>query len=67
MAVESGTPVQHLWKSRLNTIGRSVNVQSGADVHSGVVEDVTEEGTLKLRRDDGSIVSIPAGEVTLRA
>jgi BirA family transcriptional regulator, biotin operon repressor / biotin---[acetyl-CoA-carboxylase] ligase len=66
LAVESGAAVQHLWKSRLNTLGRSVNVRSGADVHSGVVEDVTEEGTLKLRRDDGSIVSIPAGEVTLR-
>lgn len=65
-AAPAGAPVQERWKARLNTLGRSVNVRSGATLESGVVEDVSEDGTLRLRRPDGSLASIPAGEVTLR-
>jgi BirA family biotin operon repressor/biotin-[acetyl-CoA-carboxylase] ligase len=64
--VERGDPVQPRWKARLNTLGRTVNVRGGDKVETGVVEDVTDEGSLVLRRADGSSVVVAAGEVTLR-
>jgi biotin-(acetyl-CoA carboxylase) ligase len=36
-------------------------------VEEGVAEDVDENGCLLLRRADGSLVTIEAGDVTLRA
>jgi biotin-(acetyl-CoA carboxylase) ligase len=35
-------------------------------VHEGVAEDVEDDGSLRLRRGDGTLVVLPAGEVTLR-
>jgi BirA family biotin operon repressor/biotin-[acetyl-CoA-carboxylase] ligase len=65
-AVERNESVQDRWKARLNTLGREVRVTSRESVDSGRVEDVNEEGSLLLRRADGTLVSIAAGEVTLR-
>lgn len=65
-AVEAGEGVRDRWKTRLNTLGRRVRVRSGDSVDAGVVEDVAEDGSLHLRRDDGSLALIAAGEVTLR-
>jgi BirA family biotin operon repressor/biotin-[acetyl-CoA-carboxylase] ligase len=66
-AVEAGEVVRERWKVRLNTLGRAVRVRSGDSVETGVAEDVDEDGSLRLRRADGSLVVIAAGEVTLRA
>jgi len=61
-----GRPPLEGWKSRLETLGRHVRVTSAGSVEEGVAEDVDAEGSLLLRRDDGTRVTIPAGEVTLR-
>ena len=55
------------WRSRLDTLGRTVTVQFQGRSESGVAEDVDQDGALLLRRDDGSLVALPAGEVTLRS
>lgn len=65
-AVEAGESVRDRWRARLNTLGRAVRVRSGETVEAGVVEDVAEDGSLRLRRQDGSLAVIAAGEVTLR-
>jgi biotin-(acetyl-CoA carboxylase) ligase len=36
-------------------------------VEVGVAEDVDAEGNLLIRRDDGSLASVEAGDVTLSA
>ena len=61
-----GRPPLEGWKSRLETLGQRVRVTSAGSVEEGVAEDVDAEGSLLLRRDDGTRVTIPAGEVTLR-
>ena len=56
------------WKSVLDTLGRWVRVAWGGDgraVAEGVAVDVTRDGDLVLRRDDGSTVALNAGEVTV--
>jgi BirA family biotin operon repressor/biotin-[acetyl-CoA-carboxylase] ligase len=61
-----GEPVHLAWKARLDTLGRHVRVSFGERVEEGVAEDAGADGTLILRRPDGSRVEIEAGDVTLR-
>jgi len=61
-----GAAVHQAWRSRLETLGRRVRVTFGQQVEEGLAEDVDAEGSLILRRRDGSRVTIAAGEVTLR-
>ena len=51
------------WRSRLETLGQSVQVNTPQGVVSGVAEDVSDSGALLLRRDDGRIEEILAGDV----
>jgi BirA family biotin operon repressor/biotin-[acetyl-CoA-carboxylase] ligase len=54
------------WRARLNTLGQRVRVTYGGQLVEGLAEDVASDGSLLLRRDDSRIVTLPAGEVTLR-
>jgi len=65
--VERGESARPRWRARLNTLGRAVRVRIGAEIETGVVVDVAEDGSLELERADGSRILIAAGEVTLRA
>lgn len=55
------------WRDRLSTLGKQVTVTEGEHRESGLAEEVAADGSLVLRRDDGSTVSIAVGDVTLRA
>ena len=57
--------VYSAWRSRLETLGRQVRVQFGDDIEEGIAEDVDAEGNLILRRADGSVIALCAGDVTL--
>ncbi|MBI2760270.1 MAG: biotin--[acetyl-CoA-carboxylase] ligase [Chloroflexi bacterium] len=58
--------VRSAWRERLETLGQEVEVTFAGQSERGVAEDVDAEGSLLLRRRDGSRVVLPAGEVTLR-
>lgn len=62
----AGEDVRHAWRARLATLGQPIAVRAGAIVHEGVAEDVDEDGSLLLRRADGALLTLPAGEVTTR-
>jgi len=51
------------WRSQLATLGRTVIVQQGNSVISGIAEDVDESGELLLRRHSGELVRITWGDV----
>lgn len=53
------------WKGLLDTLGRRVRVSWQDQVCWGQAEDVDELGNLQLRRDDGELVTVAAGDVTL--
>ena len=65
-ALRRGEAIDKLWRRRLETIGREVTVKCGSEVWQGYAEAVDDDGNLLLRRPDGSLVTIAAGEVTLR-
>ena len=66
LAAQAGQRVQDEWRARLETLGRQVQVTWGETVEEGLAEDVDGDGSLILRRPDGSRVAIAAGDVTLR-
>jgi biotin-(acetyl-CoA carboxylase) ligase len=47
-------------------LGKKVVVRCGDEVQEGNAEAVDEDGNLLLRRTDGSLVTIAAGDVTLK-
>lgn len=55
------------WRGRLNTLGRSIRVNFAGRIEEGIAADVEMDGSLVLLRPDGSRLSLPAGEVSLRA
>ena len=65
-ALRRGEPIYQEWRAKLETLGKVVQVKTGTDLEKGYAESVDEDGALLLRRPDGSLVRIVAGEVTLR-
>ena len=53
------------WRDLLETTGRRVNATSGNDSYAGLAEGVDDSGNLLLRLDDGRLITLTAGDVTL--
>ena len=51
------------WRSRLSTLGRTIQVRQGDTLVSGFAEDVDDNGELLLRGHSGELVSITWGDV----
>jgi BirA family biotin operon repressor/biotin-[acetyl-CoA-carboxylase] ligase len=62
----SGGEVHDRWKARLDTLGREVTVRFQGESYEGVAEDVDAYGNLLLRLADGRVLTLEAGEVSLR-
>jgi len=54
------------WASHLVTLGQVVQVTTPQGIEVGVAEGVDADGALLLRRDDGRLIQIVAGDVSLR-
>ncbi len=65
LALCRGEPIYQQWRDKLETLGKVVQVKTGSDLEKGYAESVDEDGALLLRRSDGSMARIVAGEVTL--
>ncbi len=57
--------IYEAWRDSLVTLGREVYVVSGKARYSGIAESVARDGSLLVRRPDGSLSRIVAGDVTL--
>ena len=53
------------WSRYLETMGKRIQVQWGTALVSGVAEAVDDHGHLLLRRNNGALLTLNAGEVTL--
>ncbi len=62
----AGASVRDAWRARLVTLGQQVRVTWPGHTADGLAEDVDDDGSLIVRRDDGSAVTVEAGDVTLR-
>jgi BirA family transcriptional regulator, biotin operon repressor / biotin---[acetyl-CoA-carboxylase] ligase len=60
------TPILKKWQERMVTLGQKVRVTWSDTVYEGVAESVTSDGNLMIRRADGSLAKVVAGDVTLK-
>lgn len=51
------------WRSRLSTLGRTIQVRQGDALVSGFAEDVDDNGELLLRGHSGELINITWGDV----
>lgn len=63
----SGESLRDEWRQRLVTLGQSVTATWPGGTAAGIAEDVDDDGSLIVRTDDGTRVTVEAGDVTLRA
>jgi biotin-(acetyl-CoA carboxylase) ligase len=66
--LKQGESPHHDWQSRLVGIGQPVTivVMGQDEPYEGVIAGVDEAGALRLQQKDGSIITILAGDVTLK-
>lgn len=62
----TGDSLRDQWRQRLVTLGQSVMATWPGGTAGGFAEDVDGDGSLIIRRDDGTRVTVEAGDVTLR-
>ena len=58
------SPIEE-WQDLLETTGRRLVATWGNDTFTGVAEGTDQMGNLLLRQDDGSLLTLTAGDVTL--
>lgn len=63
---QSGASMRAAWRDRLITLGQHVRATMPDGVVEGVAEDVDETGALLIRTPDNQLVTVEAGDVTLR-
>ena len=66
LSLGDGDCIYQEWRDRLITLGERVQAISGESILQGVAEDVSRDGSLLLKHNNGSISHIVAGDVTLR-
>ncbi len=66
LTLQAGESIYEEWRDNLVTLGKRVRVKSGETTQEGIAESVARDGSLLLRRPDGSLTRILAGDVTLR-
>jgi len=66
LTLRAGGAIYEEWRDSLMTLGRKIRVKSGKTVYEGVAESVDRDGSLLLRRSNGTLSRIVAGDATLR-
>ena len=65
LEAQAEAPIYREWQKHMETLGKWIQVKTGESVEEGKAETVTENGNLILRRTDGSLTEILAGDVTI--
>ncbi len=61
-AVGQGQDIRQRWLPYVESLGRTVRIKSGQSVEEGVGQSVNADGSITLRRADGSQVTVVTGE-----
>lgn len=65
-ALRHGQPVRKEWQARLETLGKHIVVRRADDMLEGCAESVDNDGNLLVRCADGQVITVTAGDVTLK-
>lgn len=64
--LQAGWSPRDEWREHLATLGQPVRAGTREEVVEGWAEDVDQDGALLVRTDDGVLLRVVAGDVTLR-
>jgi BirA family biotin operon repressor/biotin-[acetyl-CoA-carboxylase] ligase len=64
--LQGGGNIYERWLARVETLGKLVRVKSGGGVEEGYAESINTNGSLILRRLDGSLTTVVTGEPQLQ-
>ncbi len=64
LVADGPAPVVAAWKGFARLLGRAVSVDNGRERITGVAEDLDAEGALLVRRADGVLLRVFAGELS---
>jgi len=59
-------PIFDEWRRYTNTLGQAVKVIAPDETYTGTAIDIDEEGLLIVKRDDGVMTKVIAGDVSIR-
>lgn len=62
LQVGGSIPIYEKWLACVETLGRVVRVKSGDLVEEGYAESINLDGSVMLRRSDGSLIKVVTGE-----
>ncbi len=65
LEAQQGAPVHLEWQRNMETLGHRIKVDTGKTIEQGWAQTTAENGNLIVRRADGSLVEIVAGDVTV--
>ncbi len=65
LAARDGAAIHNEWRQNMETLGKRIKVDTGKTIEHGTAEEVTETGNLIVRRGDGTLIEIVAGDVTV--
>ena len=60
--LQGGRKIYERWLARVETLGKLVRVKSGDTIEEGYAESINPNGSLILRRLDGSLITMVTGE-----
>jgi BirA family transcriptional regulator, biotin operon repressor / biotin---[acetyl-CoA-carboxylase] ligase len=60
---EGFLPLRHAWEAHFDLVGREVEVDFRGTILRGLVDGIDAEGALLLRREDGQVEKVLAGDV----
>jgi BirA family biotin operon repressor/biotin-[acetyl-CoA-carboxylase] ligase len=66
LKLPDGRLIYEAWYSQLFTLGKKVRATTGTKIIEGLADSVDETGALSIRKPDGTLVKVVAGDVTLR-
>lgn len=61
-AIRKNEDVYRRWLPYVETVGKTVRIKTGESVEEGLAQSVNPDGSITLRRADGSLVNIATGE-----
>jgi BirA family transcriptional regulator, biotin operon repressor / biotin---[acetyl-CoA-carboxylase] ligase len=60
--VKRNQDVYRQWLPYVETLGKTVSIKSGQSVEEGLAQSINTDGSITLRRSDGTVVTIATGE-----
>ncbi len=60
--VKRNEDVYHRWLPYVETLGKTVRIKSGQSVEEGLAQSINPDGSITLRRANGSLFTIATGE-----